>query len=77
MTKREVCIVHKTIAVCHNFGGLTVKHIECGMDDYLYIVSSNMGEKPGYHRLKIYYGKQSTYIIFRGIRHRLNEFVKV
>ena len=77
MTKRQICRSCPTIAVCDHLGGLEIKHIECGADDYLYIVSGSAASKIKYHKLKIYYGSRSTYINFRGHRYPLNMFIKV
>lgn len=39
MTKKEICQNNATIAYYSGFGGLEVKHIEYGTEDYLYIVA--------------------------------------
>lgn len=75
MTKKEICQNNATIAYYSGFGGLEVKHIEYGIDDYLYIVAGAWNGKRTYHKLKIHYSK-CDYILFNGCRCRLNEFIR-
>lgn len=48
MSKKEI-YTGKSIAYYSGFNGLEIKHIEYGIDDYLYCVSGCWygGEKPG------------------------------
>lgn len=39
MTKREICESHKPIAYFGGLGGLEVRHIEYGINDYLYLIA--------------------------------------
>lgn len=75
MTKKEICQNNATIAYYSGFGGLEVKHIEYGIDDYLYIVAGAWNGKQTYHKLKVRYGKYD-YILFNERRCRLNEFIR-
>lgn len=75
MTKKEICQNNATIAYYSGFGGLEVKHIEYGINDYLYIVAGSWNGKGTYHKLKVHYGK-CDYILFNGRRCRLNEFIR-
>lgn len=74
MTKKEICQNNATIAYYSGFGGLEAKHIEYGIDDYLYIVAGAWNGKRTYHKLKVHYGK-CDYILFHGHRCQLNNFV--
>ena len=56
MTKKEYCTDRPTVAYYSGFGGLEVKHIEYGTDDYVYLVASAWNGRKSYHRLKIHYG---------------------
>ena len=56
MTKKEICQNNATIAYYSGFGGLEEKHIEYGIDDYLYIVAGAWNGSRTYHKLKIYMG---------------------
>ena len=75
MTKKEICQNNATIAYCSGFGGIEVKHIEHGTEDYLYIVAGAWNGSRTYHKLKVHYGKYN-YILFHGQRCRLNEFIR-
>ena len=74
MTKKEICQNNATIAYYSGFGGLEVKHIEYGINDYLYIVAGAWNGNRTYHKLKVHYGK-CDYILFHGHRCRLDEFI--
>ena len=39
MTKREICESHDPVAYFGGLGGLEVRHIECGINDYLYLIA--------------------------------------
>lgn len=48
MTKREICETHEPIAYFGGLGGLEVRHIECGINDYLYLVAETWNSKKSY-----------------------------
>ena len=75
MTKKEICQNNATIAYYSGLGGLEVKHIEYGTDDYFYIVAGAWNGKRTYHKLKVHYGKKD-YILFHRYRCPLNEFIR-
>lgn len=75
MTKKQICQNNATIAYYSGFGGLEVKHIEYGTDDYIYIVAGAWNGKRTYHKLKVHYDKKD-YILFHGCRCPLNEFIR-
>ena len=75
MTKKEICQSNATIAYYSGLGGLEVKHIEYGTDDYFYIVAGAWNGKRTYHKLKVHYGKKD-YILFHGYRCPLNKFIR-
>ena len=56
MTKKQICESKATVAYYSGLGGLEAKHIEYGIDDYMYLVSGVWHGKCAYHRLKIHYG---------------------
>lgn len=76
MTKKEYCIDYPTVAYYSGFGGLEVKFIEYGTDDYVYLVAGAWNGKKSYHRLKICYGTKSAYIRLFGHRCPLSEFIR-
>ena len=45
MTKREICESHEPIAYFSGLGGLEVRHIECGINDYLYLIAGAWSDK--------------------------------
>ena len=51
MNKREYCKTNESIAFYYGCGGVEIKGIEYGIDDYVYCVSGSNR----YHRCKIYY----------------------
>lgn len=78
MTKREVCMSHENIAYISALNGIEIKHIEYGIDDYIYAVSGAWGGKKSYHKAKIYYdGAQGEppYFKIRGYKFTLNECI--
>ena len=52
MTKKEICLSNLSFAYYSGFGGLEVKFIEDGINDYLYCVSGAWSAKKHYHKLK-------------------------
>lgn len=77
MTKFEICEEHAIIAHANLFGGLEVRFVEYGTDDYLYIISGVCSGKRKYHRVKVKYTKNSSYVVLYGQRCKLSEFLRV
>ena len=77
MTKREICESHNPIAYYSGLGGLEVRHIECGIIDYLYLIAGQWSGRKTYHKLKIHYGGNYDYITLHGCRCRLSDFIKL
>ena len=79
MTKKEKCLNNKTIACYYGLGGVEVKHIEYGIEDYIYCVSGAWGSTTNkrYHKLKIYYTEKGGYIRLYGYRIPLDECIRV
>lgn len=78
MTKKEVCDNNNSFAYYSGFNGLEFKHIEYGIDDYIYCVSNAWGGKKAYHKLKVYYGNnEGDYIKLHGYKIPLNECIKM
>ena len=68
MTKKEICQNNATIAYYSGFDGLEVKHIEYGINDYLYVVAGAWNGKRTYHKLKVYYSNKGDYIRLNGYK---------
>lgn len=78
MTKKEICLKNKSFAYYSGFGGLEIKYVEYGIEDYAYCVSGAWTGKPKYHKLKIHYGENfSDYIMLHGTKVPMNEFIRM
>ena len=80
MSKKEIC-AGKSIAYYSGFNGLEIKHIEYGIDNYLYCVSGCWygGEKARTnHRLKIYYDNRGgAFVRLHGYKIPLDECIRM
>lgn len=77
-TKKEVCKENESFAYYSGFGGLELKHIEYGIDDYIYCVSGAWTSKKTYHKLKIHYGSNgNSFIKLHGYRVPLDECIRM
>lgn len=78
MTKKLICTNNESFAYYSGFGGLELKKIEYGINDYIYCVSGAWGGKPSYHKLKVYYdNKGNDYIKLHGYKVPLNECIRM
>ena len=77
MTKKEICLENKTFAYYSGFGGIEFKHIEYGIEDYMYCVSGTFNGKHSYHKLKIYYEDNGTYLKLNGYKILFDECIRV
>lgn len=69
----------KSIAYYSGSNGLEIKHIEHGINDYLYCVSGCWGgEKPRTnHKLKIYYDGRGAFVRLHGYKIPLDECIRM
>lgn len=77
MTKKEICLSNSSVAYYSGFGGLEVKFIEDGINDYLYCVSGAWSAKKRYHKLKIQGSYDGAYIRLHGYRCFLHDFIRI
>ena len=77
MTKREICDEHCTVAYYSGLGGVEVRHISYGINDFIYLIAGAWSNNKSYHKLKIHYGHKYAYIKLHGYRCRLSDFIKV
>lgn len=77
MTKHEICDTHRTFAYYSGLGGLEIRFIEYGINDYIYLIAGQWNNSKSYHKLKIHYGSKYSYISLHGRRCRLSDFIKV
>ena len=77
MTKKEICNNNNTIAYFSGYGGIELKEIEYGIDDYIYCVNCAWSSKKSYHKLKVKYTLSgNAYIVLNGARIPLNECIR-
>lgn len=77
-TKKAICESKKSFAYYSGFSGLEFKHIEYGIDDYIYCVSGAWTSKKSYHKLKINYNKNgNSYIRLHGYKIPLDECIRM
>lgn len=77
MTKKQVCESKESFAYYSGLNGLELKHIEYGIEDYIYCVSGAWNGKKSYHKLKIYHDDKGGYIKLHGYKIPLNECIKM
>ena len=78
MSKKEKCLNNNTIGYYYGLGGVEIKYIEYGIEDYLYCVSGAWSTtNKRYHKLKIYYTEKGGYIRLYGYRIPLDECIRV
>ena len=77
MTKKEICLSNLSFAYYSGFGGLEVKFIEDGINDYLYCVSGAWSAEKHYHKLKIHGSYDGAYIRLHGYRCFLHDFIRI
>lgn len=54
MTKHEICDTHRTFAYYSGLGGLEIRFIEYGINDYIYLIAGQWNNNKSYHKLKIH-----------------------
>lgn len=77
MTKKEICLNNKSFAYYSGFGGLELKKIEYGIEDYIYCISGAWTGKPAYHKLKIHYENDGDYVMLHGTKVPMDECIKM
>lgn len=66
-----------TVGYWSAYGGVEVKEIEYGIEDYAKVVAGTMSCTPTSHRLKIYYDAKEPYIKLHGRRFKFSECIFV
>ena len=62
-----------TVGYWSDMGGVELKEIQYGIDDYALVVAGTMSSTPTSHRLKIYYNSQEPYIRLHGRRLKFSD----
>jgi len=65
-----------TIGTCWDAGGIEVKEIEHGINDYVIFVACVMGSNPTVHRIKIQYNSVNAYFKFNGWHISFNNIIR-
>ena len=78
MTKKEKMEVlnEKAAAYYSGFGGIEIKRIEYGINDYVIYVSGAWNGTRAAHRVRINYA-ENPYFLHNGIRIHLNKCLRV
>ena len=77
-TKKQICESNKSFAYYSGFGGLELKHIEYGIDDYIYCVSGAWTSKKSYHKLKLYTDNNGeSYMKLHGYKIPLSDCIRM
>lgn len=76
-SKKQQIIDMPTVAYYSGFGGIEIKDIEYGINDYIIAVSGAWCSNKSVHRVKIYYGANgNAYFKLYGVRIPLNECIR-
>lgn len=77
MTKNEkaVVIAARCTAYFSGFGGLEIKSIEYGIEDYVLYVTGAWNGQGKAHKSKIYY-EERPYFKYKGVRIHLDECIR-
>ena len=62
-----------TVGYWSDMGGVEVKEIQYGLDDYALVVAGTMSSSPTSHKLKIYYNNTEPYIRLHGRRLKFSD----
>lgn len=58
------------------FGGIEIKEIEYGIEDYVIYVAGAWCSKKSVHRAKVYYNGDNSYFEYKGVKIPLNECIR-
>jgi len=80
MTSKEKAALEEmpTVGYWSELGGVEVKKIEYGVDDYVLCISNAWYGKHSYHRVRIDYGTDSrSYVRIHSVKLYLDECIRV
>lgn len=75
MNKKEYAN-NNTIAYYSGFGGIEIKAIEYGINNFVIFVAGAWCSEHSIHRSKIYYNNDRPYFKYKGIRVHLDNCIK-
>jgi len=76
MRKKEVCLNNDSFGYWSSLGGVEVKKIEYGIEDYCYCISGAWCSEKSYHRVKIHYGDRD-YIVLHDYKLYFDECIRM
>lgn len=76
MRKQDI-LEKKSVGYWSAFGGVEVKEIEYGINDYCICVSGAWCSKKSVHRLKIRYTSKGDYILLNGTRLYFSDCIRM
>lgn len=77
MSKKEVCLNNKSFAYYSGLGGVEFKHIEYGIEDYIYCVAGAWTSRKSFHKLRIYHDMTDSYIKLHGYKIWLGDCIRM
>ena len=77
MTKKDICQNNASFAYYSGWGGVELKHIEYGINDYVYCVAGAWYGKKSYHKLRIYHVFTDSYFKLNGYKIWLGDCIRM
>lgn len=75
-TEKQYYMEKATIGYWSACGGMEVKDIIYGIEDYVIVVVNAWYGQKSIHKLVIRYGENDSYIVFNGRRYRFSECLR-
>lgn len=76
MAVKEMVMAKKTVGYISACGGIEIKEIACGIDDYVVFIAHAWGPNASAHKRKIYYNSNGAYFIYNGTRYKFTDIVR-
>ena len=78
MTKKAYCNNNPAVAYYSGCGGIEIHGISYGIDDYIYCVSGAWNGHKSYHKVKLYFDKNSNaYFMLHGYKIPLSDCIRM
>jgi hypothetical protein len=77
MSKKELCMNKKSVGYWSACGGVEVKAIDFGIEDFVYCVAGAWNGKKSYHKLKINYNNDDGFVVLNGYRLYLGDCIRM
>lgn len=76
MAVKEMVMAKKTVGYISACGGIEIKEIACGIDDYVVFIAHAWGPNASAHKRKIYFNSNGAYFIYNGTRYKFTDIVR-